>query len=116
MRALWNLFIAFFRASNFSFGGGPAMIPMIRAEVVDKYHWLSNEEFADLLAIANILPAPISTKLAGTIGYRVKGWPGAVAANMGVIVPMMLVVIFLGNLMVRYAENAAVQAMFKGVR
>jgi chromate transporter len=116
MKTLWDLFIAFFRASNFSFGGGPASIPLVQAEVVNKYKWLSNEEFADVLAIANSLPAPIATKLAGMIGYRVKGWLGALLAVLGVFLPTTLVVVFLGGLIAKYADAPALQAMLKGVR
>lgn len=116
MRILWDLFIAFFRASNFSFGGGPAMIPMIQKEVVDKYQWLSQEELSDAVAISNSLPAPIATKLAGMIGYRVKGWQGALAAILGAVLPTALIVIFLSSILIDYAESHALQAMLKGVR
>jgi len=116
MKILWDLFIAFFRASNFSFGGGPASIPLVQAEVVNKYKWLNNEEFADVLAISNSLPAPIATKLAGMIGYRVKGWLGALVAIVGVFLPTTLVVVFLGGLIMNYAESPALKAMLQGVR
>lgn len=116
MKTMWDLFIAFFRASNFSFGGGPAMIPMIQAEVVNKYQWLTEEEFIDMVAISNSLPAPIATKLAGMIGHRVKGWLGVFAAMMGAILPITLIVVLLGGLIMNYAESPALNAMLKGVR
>lgn len=116
MKTYWDLFIGFFRASNFSFGGGPASIPLMQTEVVKKYNWLTNEEFADVLAIANSLPAPIATKMAGMIGYRIKGWLGALVALLGVFLPTTLVVIFLGGLIMRYADSPALLAMLKGVR
>lgn len=116
MKTLWDLFIAFFRASNFSFGGGPAMIPLVQEEVVNKYKWVDNEQFADILAITNSLPAPIGTKLAGMIGYRVNGWLGATVAITGVFLPTTLVVVFLGSLIMNYAESPALQSMLKGVR
>ncbi|MEC8936205.1 MAG: chromate transporter, partial [Pseudomonadota bacterium] len=47
------LFWAFFRVGIFGFGGGPAMIPLVRAEVVTRHQWLTDEEFADVLAIGN---------------------------------------------------------------
>jgi hypothetical protein len=43
---LWDLFIAFTRASNLGFGGGPAVIPLIKIEVVERYHWLTNSGVA----------------------------------------------------------------------
>jgi len=116
MKTLWDLFIAFFRASNFSFGGGPAAIPLVQAEVVNKYKWLTNEEFSDILAISNSLPAPIATKLAGVIGYRVKGLLGATVAVIGVFLPTTLIVVFLGGIIINYADSPALQAMLKGVR
>lgn len=116
MKTLWDLFIAFFRASNFSFGGGPAAIPLVQAEVVNKYKWLSNEEFGDILAISNSLPAPVATKLAGIIGYRVKGLLGASVAVIGVFLPTTLIVVFLGGLIINFADSPALQAMLKGVR
>ena len=72
----WQLFWAFFRVGIFGFGGGPAMIPLVRAEVVTRHHWLTDEEFADVLAIGNTLPGPIATKMPGYIGYRVGGVTG----------------------------------------
>lgn len=116
MNTLWDLFIAFLRASNFSFGGGPAMIPLIQAETVDRYKFLSNEEFTDTVAISNSLPAPIATKLAAMIGYKVKGWPGAIVAIIGVFLPTTLVVVLLGSLVIGYADSPALQAMLKAVR
>lgn len=116
MKIIWDLFIAFFRASNFSFGGGPASIPLVQAEVVGKYKWLTNEEFTDIIAISNSLPAPIATKLAGMIGYRVKGWLGALVAIIGVFLPTTLIVVFLGGVIMNYADSPALQAVLKGVR
>jgi len=116
MKTIWNLFIAFFRASNFSFGGGSAAIPLVQREVVEKYKWLKNDEFIKLVAVSNALPAPITTKLAGMIGFQVKGWPGAAAALAGAVLPTALVVIFLGGVIIQYAESPALSAMLKGVR
>lgn len=56
-----DICIAFFRSSILCFGGGPAGIPLIETEVVRKYHWMTLEEFGDLVAIANALPGPINS-------------------------------------------------------
>lgn len=116
MVTVWHLFLAFFRASNFSFGGGSASIPLIRSEVVDRYQWLENSEFSDYLAICNSLPAPILTKMAGLIGYRIKGWLGALAAIIGAVLPTTLVVVLFGGLISKYAGLPVLEAMLKGVR
>jgi chromate transporter len=116
MNDLWHLFLAFFRASNFSFGGGPAMIPLMQEEIVKRYRWLDDNEFTDILAIANSLPAPIGTKMAGMVGHRVAGWAGAFVATTATLLPTALIMILLGSLIIRFAESWQLQAMLKGVR
>ncbi|MGI6450608.1 MAG: chromate transporter [Desulfitobacteriia bacterium] len=115
-KKLWDLFIAFTRASNLGFGGGPAVVPLIQAEAVNKYKWMNNEEYSDALAIGNALPGPIATKMAAYVGYRVAGWPGAFSALLGTVAPMLLVVVFLGNLIMTYSDSPALQAMLQAVR
>jgi len=67
MKAL-HIFLAFFRVGMLGYGGGPASIPLVHKEVVDKYKWMNEDDFSDVLALANTLPGPIATKMAGYIG------------------------------------------------
>ena len=113
---LWNLFVAFFRASNLGFGGGPAIIPLIQAEAVDNYKWMTTAEFTDALAVANALPGPIATKIASYIGYQVASWPGVLVALAATVVPTVIVMVFLGNILMKYANSQALKSMLKGVR
>lgn len=113
---LWNLLIAFTRASNLGFGGGPAVIPLIKIEVVERYHWLTNAEFTDSLAVANALPGPIATKLAGYVGYRTAGFLGALMANIGTILPTALAVILLAGFLMKHSNSPVLKGMLKGVR
>ena len=78
----WNLFVGFFRIGILGFGGGPTMIPLVHAECVKKYGWITDDEFSDVLAMGNALPGPIATKMASYIGYKVKGLIGASIAIM----------------------------------
>ncbi|QKY71580.1 chromate transporter [Lentibacillus sp. CBA3610] len=91
----WHLFLAFFRVGIFGYGGGPGSIPLIHKEVVDKYGWLNDEEFGDVLALGNTLPGPIATKLAGYIGNRVSGLLGMINAILAVILPTIVLMIVL---------------------
>ncbi|MGY0692140.1 chromate transporter [Virgibacillus sp. FSP13] len=95
MQQQWNLFIAFFRVGMLGYGGGPGSIPLIHKEVVDKYKWMSGEEFGDLLALANTLPGPIATKLAGYIGHRVAGFWGMLNGVIASILPTIVLMIVL---------------------
>jgi len=99
MKTHWQLFIAFFRVGMLGYGGGPASIPLVHKEVVDTYKWMDEKEFGDILAIANTLPGPIITKLAGYIGYRVTGFWGMMNAILASTVPtIILMVVILSSL------------------
>jgi len=113
---LWDIFIAFTRASNLGFGGGPAVIPLIQAEAVDRYQWITNSQFADALAVANALPGPIATKLAAYVGYQVAGWLGALVGILGTIGPTLLAVVLLTGLLMKYANSPRLKGMLKAVR
>ncbi len=90
-----EIFIAFFRSSILGYGGGPSTIPLVYKEVVDTYKWMKAEEFSEILAIGNMLPGPINTKLAGYIGYRIGGIIGMLNAIIASILPTILLMIIL---------------------
>ncbi|HEY3315100.1 MAG TPA: chromate transporter [Bacillota bacterium] len=113
---LWSLFLAFFRIGLLGFGGGPSSIPLIQIEAVTNFHWLSMDEFTDMLGMANALPGPIFTKLAGSIGYKVSGWPGVIVAELGVVLPSMLAMILLWALFVKFKDLRPVQGMINAIK
>lgn len=87
--------MAFFRVGMLGYGGGPSSIPLVQKEVVSRYKWMDNDEFGDVLALANALPGPIATKMAGYIGYRVAGWLGMLNAVLATIVPTIVLMAIL---------------------
>ena len=111
LRNLLDIFIAFFKASILSYGGGPASIPLIRAEVVERYKWFSNEQFGDALAIGNTLPGPIAPKMAAYIGYSVGGAAGAVTGVVATVVPTALAIILLANVLLAYKDARRMKSM-----
>ncbi|BBO00166.1 chromate transporter [Sporolactobacillus terrae] len=110
-----DLFVAFFRSGIVSFGGGPSGIPLIEAEVVKRYQWMTLEEFGDLVALANALPGPINTKLAGYVGWKVKGFTGLFAALSAVILPTVVLMIALLGVLVRFNDQRWVRGMTQAV-
>lgn len=115
MRTHWNIFIAFFRVGMLGFGGGPSSIPLIYKEVVEKYKWMNDEDFGDVLALANTLPGPIATKLAGYIGYQVTGFWGMINAVLAGIVPTIFLMIGLLVSLSSFREYDWVQGMTAAV-
>lgn len=112
----WHIFLAFFIPNILGYGGGPASIPLIEKEVVDRYGWLTTQEFGEVLAIGNALPGPIATKMAGYIGYEVAGIPGAIVALFATVAPSLLLMIFLLNILYKYKDSPKVKRMSSYVR
>lgn len=113
---LWDILVAFTRANLLGYGGGPSVIPLIEAEVVDTYRWMTAEQFADALAVGNTLPGPIATKMAAYIGYQVAGVPGALAGLLGTVLPTALLMVLLAAFLLRFRETPAIQGAIKGAK
>ncbi|MBA4494663.1 chromate transporter [Paenactinomyces guangxiensis] len=112
----WKLFWAFFIPGIVGYGGGPAAIPLIQHEVVNHYHWLTQDQFKDLLALGNTLPGPIATKMAGYVGYEIAGPLGAIVALFATVGPSLLAMIFLLALLYRYRRSPKVERMTMMIR
>lgn len=110
-----ELVIAMIRTGVLGFGGGPSVIPLIQYEAVKRYKWIEDEEFGDMLALANALPGPIATKMAGYLGYRLKGWRGASLGIIAHILPSSLAMIALMSLVLYLSQSAIIYGMIQGV-
>ncbi|MFT8872968.1 MAG: chromate transporter [Sporolactobacillus sp.] len=110
-----DIFVAFLRSSILTFGGGPSGIPLIENEAVKHFHWLTLEEYGDVVAIANALPGPINTKLAGYIGWRVRGWLGMLIALLACVGPMVAAMIVLLGVLTTFQHARWVQGMTHAV-
>lgn len=110
-----QIFIAFFRSGILGYGGGPSSIPLVHREVVDTFKWMDTDEFGDILALANALPGPINTKMAGYIGYRVGGVLGMVNALIATMVPTIILMIVLLNVLNTYRDQPWVHGMATAV-
>lgn len=112
----WQLFLAFFIPGILGYGGGPASIPLVENEVVDRYEWLSVNEFSEVLALGNALPGPIATKMAGYIGYEVGGIFGAAVAVFATVAPSLILMVTLLGLLMKYKESPKVKRLTVLVR
>lgn len=110
-----DLFIAFFRAGMLGYGGGLSAIPLMHKEVVKTYKWMNEDEFSDILALANTLPGPINTKLSGYIGWRLAGFWGLLNCITATVMPTAVLMTLLLTVLNAYKDNAWVQGMSKGV-
>ncbi len=111
-----ELFLAFFIPNIIGYGGGPAIIPLIEAEVVGRYGWMNAQEFAETLALGNALPSPIATKMAGYVGYDVAGIAGALVAVLATVVPTLVLMLGALGLLYRHRASPRVKRMSQWVR
>ncbi|MFC4557550.1 chromate transporter [Virgibacillus kekensis] len=112
----WHIFMAFFIPGILGYGGGPASIPLVENEVVRRYGWMSVQEFSEMLAIANSLPGPVATKLAGYIGYAEGGPIGAVIGVFASVAPSLLLMILLLGILYKYKNSPKVHRLTMYVR
>jgi chromate transporter len=97
------------------YGGGPSVIPLIRYEAVTRYRWMDDEEFGEILAIANALPGPIATKMAAYLGYRQKGILGSIVAVLTHILPSAIAMICLLSFVEYLSNSPVIQGMIAAV-
>ena len=111
-----QLFLSFLKVGAFSFGGGYAALPLIRGEIIHKYHWLSTGQFMDLITISQMTPGPIAINSATFVGMQLAGLPGALAATAGCIFPSCILVTFLAWLYLRYKNGNLMTGVLQTLR
>ncbi|MBR4952534.1 MAG: chromate transporter [Alistipes sp.] len=116
MRGLLEIFWSFLKIGAFTFGGGYAMIPLIQHEVIHRRGWIEERNFLDLLTLAQTAPGPIALNTAVFVGYKRRGYLGALSAILGVILPSFLVILVVAIFFASIRNNAYVDAAFKGMR
>jgi len=109
-----SVFFFFLKAGAFVFGSGLAIVPFLYGGVVGRFHWLTERQFLDAVAVAMITPGPIVIT-SGFIGYLVAGPLGAFAAALAVFLPPYLLVIFVAPYYRRFSQNRQVKAFVQGV-
>lgn len=111
-----KLYIAFFKIGLFTFGGGYAMLPMLRKEVVDKHKWATDEEMLDYFAIGQSTPGIIAINTSTFIGVKKAGVLGALFSTLGMITPSLIIIISIAKFFEAFAENQYVEKAFLGIR
>ena len=111
-----ELIYAFFKIGLFGFVGGYAMISLIQFEVVDHFEWMTIQEFADILAISQITPGPISINIATYVGFTSAGILGAAVATLALCLPSVILMLFAIRFLFANIHNHYVQSVFGGLR
>ena len=116
MKVLFDLFFTFFKLGLFTFGGGYAMIPQMKEQVVEKKKWLTNEEVLEMIAISESTPGPIAINMATFIGYRQKKVLGSALATLGVVLPSLIIIFVISLFFEAFLANEYVSYAFLGIK
>ncbi len=110
-----ELFLIFFKIGLFTFGGGYAMIPMLKDELINKKKWISEEEMLEVLLIAESTPGPAAINMATYLGYKHKGILGSLIATIGVSLPSIIIIILICLILNQFKDNIYVNYAFRGI-
>lgn len=121
---LWQLFISYLKIGFFGFGGGYAMLSLIQNEVVVRHQWMTNAEFADIVAVSQITPGPIAINSATYVGYTVGeqqgglwfGILGSLVATFAVCLPALTLMILVTRFFLKLKHNRYVEGAMLGMR
>lgn len=124
MLLLWQLFISYLKIGFFGFGGGYAMLSLIQNEVVVQHQWMTNAQFADIVAVSQITPGPIAINSATYVGYTVGqqagnvwfGIAGSVVATFAVCLPSLTLMILVARFFMRLKGNRLIDGAMLGMR
>lgn len=114
-KLLWHIFWLFTKVAMFSWGGGPASLGLMQRETVAA-DWVTAEEFADSVAVANALPGPVAIKVPTYVGYKLAGIPGAVMGMLGSALPTFLLMLIVVVFFFSVKDSPKVKSMLTAVR
>lgn len=112
-----QLFYTFFKIGLFGFGGGYAMLSMIQNEVVQHHHWISAQNFTDIIAISQMTPGPIGINAATYVGFTAtSSIMGSVIATFAVTLPSFIIMLTISKFLAQHQQNPLIQSILRALR
>ncbi len=116
MKLLFKLFYIFAKIGLFTFGGGYAMFPIIKSELIEKRGWITEDELMDYYAIGQCTPGIIAVNVATFVGKKLNGVAGAAMSTIGVVFPSVVIILVIAGFINNFADLWFVQSAFSGIR
>ena len=110
-----ELFLSFLKIGAFTFGGGYAMLPPIMDPVVSK-GWMTEEALIDFVAVAESTPGPFAINIATYVGAEMGGFPGAVCATFGVVLPSFVIILIVAKCYAKFRQSKLVSGAMTGLK
>ena len=115
MVSLWKIFLVFAKIGAFTIGGGIPMIAAIKSELVAR-KWLNEEDFVDIITLAQTAPGLFAVNISILTGYRLRGTKGSVVATIASCLPPFLIILLVAMFFTNFKDNPYVIKAFKGIR
>ena len=112
---LLELFLTFLEIGAVSFGGGYAMISLIKDRAI-AHNWLTEDELLNMIAVSESTPGPIAVNIATFVGSKIAGFPGALLATLGVVLPSFIIILLIAMLIKNFIKLKPVNAFRRGAR
>ena len=115
MVSLWQIFLIFAKIGAFTIGGGIPMIAAIKSELIER-GWLKDEDFLDIITLAQTAPGLFAANIAILTGHRLRGTKGSIVATVASCLPPFLIILFVAMFFTEFKDNEYVIKAFKGIR
>ena len=116
MGELLKLFLVFLQIGLFSIGGGYAIIPFIQELAVEKYAWISQRVFTDIITISQMTPGPLAVNTSTFVGLQIAGIPGAIIATFACVISGVVISILLYSFFQKFNKSVYVFEALNGLR
>lgn len=116
MIALLKLFLTFLKIGAFSFGGGYAVLALIQEEVIEGNHWITPEDFIDIVAISEMTPGPIAVNSSTFVGFKTDALAGSAIATLGVVLVPVAITLLVSVYYNKFKHLKQVNRVIKGIR
>ena len=110
-----SLFASFFKIGLVTFGGGLAMLPILKRDLVDSKGWLTEDEILDYFAIGQSTPGIIAVNVATFVGYKRAGMIGSIFSTSGIVFPSLIIISLIAAFVSNFNELVWVQKALKGI-
>ena len=113
---LLDIFLTFLKIGALTFGGGYAMMPIMRKEVVEKKNWADDDDIVQILVISESTPGVLAINSATFIGYKLHGFKGSLVATIGVVLPSLITISLISMFLFQFRDVGLVHAAFLGIK
>lgn len=116
MSKYWKIFVSFFKVGLFTFGGGAAMVPLFRQELIDKNQYITEDELMNYYALGQCTPGIIAVNVATFTGYKILGVVGACVSTLAIILPSIIIILILAGALQLVTDSVVFSHIFAGIR